>query len=216
MTRYVMVADLRRCVGCQTCTAACKLTNATPPGVQWRKVLDVELGEYPSAERVFMPVGCQHCSDPPCLDVCPSTATRKRDDGIVTIDYDICIGCAYCAVACPYQARYKVERPQYAYDTPTRTEEQRFDERSLGVAQKCTFCVDRIDAGTAKGLTPGVDPDATPACANACIADALVFGDIEDPNSKVSQLLENNPWFQMHAELGTDPGFYYIWDKERT
>jgi phenylacetyl-CoA:acceptor oxidoreductase subunit 1 len=216
MTRYMMVADLRRCVGCQTCTAACKLTNATPPGVQWRKVLDVELGEYPSAERVFMPVGCQHCSDPPCLDVCPSTATRKRDDGIVTIDYDICIGCAYCAVACPYQARYKVERPQYAYDTPTRTEEQRFDERSLGVAQKCTFCVDRIDAGTAKGLTPGVDPDATPACANACIADALVFGDIEDPNSKVSQLLENNPWFQMHAELGTDPGFYYIWDKERT
>lgn len=216
MTRYVMVADLRRCVGCQTCTAACKLTNATPPGVQWRKVLDVELGEYPSAERVFMPVGCQHCSDPPCLDVCPSTATRKRNDGIVTIDYDICIGCAYCAVACPYQARYKVERPQYAYDTPTRTEEQRFDERSLGVAQKCTFCVDRIDAGTAKGLTPGVDPDATPACANACIADALVFGDIEDPNSKVSQLLENNPWFQMHAELGTDPGFYYIWDKERT
>ena len=216
MTRWAMVADLRRCVGCQTCTAACKHTNATPPGVQWRRVLDVETGTFPNVTRTFVPVGCQHCADPPCMHVCPSTATGQRDDGIVTIDYDICIGCAYCAVACPYQARYKVERPQYAYDTPTRTEEQRFDERSLGVAQKCTFCVDRIDAGTAKGLTPGVDPDATPACANACIADALVFGDIEDPNSKVSQLLENNPWFQMHAELGTDPGFYYIWDKERT
>ncbi|ODU09796.1 MAG: 4Fe-4S ferredoxin [Rubrivivax sp. SCN 71-131] len=216
MTRYAMVADLRRCVGCQTCTAACKLTNATPPGVQWRKVLDVELGEYPNAERVFMPVGCQHCSDPPCLDVCPSTATRKRDDGIVTIDYDICIGCAYCAVACPYQARYKVEKPSFAYDKPTRTEEQRFDEGRLGVAQKCTFCVDRIDAGTAKGLKPGVDPDATPACVNACIANALVFGDIEDPQSNVSQQLEHNPWFQMHEELGTNPGFYYLWDKERT
>lgn len=216
MTRYAMVADLRRCVGCQTCTAACKLTNATPPGVQWRKVLDVELGEYPNAERVFMPVGCQHCSDPPCLDVCPSTATRKRDDGIVTIDYDICIGCAYCAVACPYQARFKVESRHLAYDKPMRNEEQRFDEGLLGVAQKCTFCVDRIDAGLAQGLVPGVDPDATPACANACIANALTFGDIEDPQSNVSQLLSNNAWFQMHEELGTDPGFYYLWDKERT
>jgi phenylacetyl-CoA:acceptor oxidoreductase subunit 1 len=216
MTRYVMVADLRRCVGCQTCTAACKLTNATPPGVQWRKVLDVELGEYPNAERVFMPVGCQHCSDPPCLDVCPSTATRKRDDGIVTIDYDVCIGCAYCAVACPYQARYKVEKPRFAYGEPTRTEQQRFDEGRLGVAQKCTFCVDRIDAGLAQGLVPGVDPDASPACANACIANALTFGDIEDPQSNVSQLLSDNAWFQMHEELGTDPGFYYLWDKERT
>ena len=215
MTRYVMVADLRRCVGCQTCTAACKLTNATPPGVQWRKVLDIEMGEYPDTERAFMPVGCQHCSDPPCLDVCPSTATRKRDDGIVTIDYDICIGCAYCAVACPYQARYKVEKPAFAYGAPTRTEEKRFDERLLGVAQKCNFCVDRIDSGKARGLTPGVDPEASPACANACIADALTFGDIEDPESNVSRLLSDNPWFQMHEELGTDPGFYYLWDKER-
>ena len=209
MTRYAMVADLRRCVGCQTCTAACKLTNATPPGVQWRKVLDIETGEFPNVERTFMPVGCQHCS------VCPSTATRKRDDGIVTIDYDICIGCAYCAVACPYQARYKVEKPSFAYGPATATEAQRFDEARLGVAQKCTFCVDRIDAGKARGLTPGVDPDASPACANACIADALAFGDIEDPDSNVSKLLSENTWFQMHEELGTDPGFYYLWDKEK-
>lgn len=215
MTRYVMVADLRRCVGCQTCTAACKLTNATPPGVQWRKVLDIELGEYPAPERIFMPVGCQHCSDPPCMDVCPSTATDQRDDGIVTIDYDICIGCAYCAVACPYQARYKVEKPVFAYGAAMRVEEKRFDERRLGVAQKCTFCSDRIDAGKALGLKPGVDPDATPACANACIADALTFGDLEDPDSNVSKLLSENTWFQMHEELGTNPGFYYLWDKEK-
>jgi len=210
-----MVADLRRCVGCQTCTAACKLTNSTPPGVQWRKVLDVEMGEYPNAERVFVPVGCQHCSDPPCLDVCPSTATRKRDDGIVTIDYDICIGCAYCAVACPYQARYKVEKPAFAYGKSTPQEDAGFDEARIGVAQKCNFCVDRIDDGKAKGLTPGVDPDASPACVNSCIANALSFGDIEDPDSNVSQLLAENQWFQMHEELGTDPGFYYLWDKEK-
>ena len=90
----------------------------------------------------------------------------------------------------------------------------RFDEGRLGVAQKCTFCSDRVDAGLEKGLVPGVDPDATPACVNSCIADALSFGDIEDEQSNVSQLLEENTWFQMHAELGTEPGFFYLWDKE--
>ena len=113
MTRYAMVADLRRCVGCQTCTAACRHANTTPPGVQWRRVLDMEMGTYPDVRRVFVPVGCMHCADPPCMEVCPSTATSKRDDGIVVIDYDKCIGCAYCAVACPYQARYKVEKAAF-------------------------------------------------------------------------------------------------------
>ena len=108
MTRWAMVADLRRCVGCQTCTAACKVTNGTPAGVQWRRVLDLEMGEYPEVKRAFVPVGCMQCDDPPCMEVCPSTATRKRADGIVTIDPDLCIGCSYCAVACPYDARYKV------------------------------------------------------------------------------------------------------------
>lgn len=215
MTRYVMVADLRRCIGCQTCTAACRHTNATLPGVQWRKVIDVEIGDYPNVTRTFMPVGCQHCADPPCMDVCPSTATRKREDGIVTIDYDICIGCGYCMVACPYQARYKVNRAEFAYGkTPIDTEAQRFDEHRMGVAQKCTFCSDRIDEGKAKGLVPGVDPDATPACVNSCITNALQFGDIEDPKSNVVKLLKENSWFQMHEELETKPGFFYLWSEE--
>ena len=213
MTRYVMVADLDRCVGCQTCAAACRQTNATPPGVQWRKVLDLEFGEYPDVHRVFVPVGCQHCADPPCMHVCPSTATRRRDDGIVTIDYDLCIGCAYCAVACPYQARSKVDKTVYAHGSePTILERLQFDERQLGVSQKCTFCADRIDAGLARGLTPGVDADATPACVNSCIAEALHFGDIEDPESNVSRLLAEKNQFRMHEELGTNPGFYYLWN----
>jgi len=213
MTRYVMVADLRRCVGCQTCTAACRHTNATPPGVQWRRVIDVEVGEYPDVQRAFMPVGCMHCADPPCMSVCPSTATRQRDDGIVTIDWDLCIGCAYCSVACPYQARYKVDKAEFAYgDEPTEAEAAEFDKRQLGVSQKCNFCADRIDEGCAKGLKPGVDADATPACVNSCIADALHFGDIEDPDSKVSKLLKDHKHFRMHEELGTDPGFYYLWE----
>ena len=106
MTRWAMVADLERCVGCQTCTAACRHANATSPAVQWRKVLDIEAGSFPNVSRTFVPVGCQHCADPPCMHVCPTTATRQRADGIVTIDYDLCIGCAYCDVACPYQARF--------------------------------------------------------------------------------------------------------------
>ena len=180
--------------------------------MQWRRVLDMEVGEYPDVQRVFVPVGCQHCEDPPCMHVCPSTATKKRPDGIVTIDYDLCIGCAYCAVACPYQARYKTDRASFAYGKATDNEAERRDDARLAVATKCTFCVDRIDAGLAEGLTPGVDPTATPACVNSCIAQALAFGDADDPKSNVSQLLRDNQSFRMHEELGTGPGFHYIWD----
>jgi phenylacetyl-CoA:acceptor oxidoreductase subunit 1 len=214
MTRWAMVADLERCVGCQTCVAACRHTNATSPAVQWRKVLDVEAGNFPNVSRTFVPVGCQHCEDPPCMHVCPTTATRQRADGIVTIDYDICIGCAYCDVACPYQARFKIDELQFAYDTgPMQNETEREDLRMLGVAQKCTFCSDRIDFGLENDLTPGLDPRATPACVNSCIADALHFGDIDDPNSNVSRLLREQKHFRMHEELGTAPGFYYAYGK---
>jgi phenylacetyl-CoA:acceptor oxidoreductase subunit 1 len=214
MTRYVMIADLRRCVGCQTCTAACKETNATPPDVQWRRVLDIEVGEYPDVKRIFLPTGCQHCADPPCMHVCPSTATRQRADGIVTIDYDLCIGCAYCAVACPYEARFKVDTPEYAFgDEESAVEVARFDKRTLGVATKCTFCSDRIDAGVAAGKVPGRDPEATPACVNSCISGALIFGDLDDKDSNVARLLAENKWFRQHEEVGTSPGFYYLWDR---
>ena len=213
MTRWGMIADLERCVGCQTCTAACKHSNATSPAVQWRKVLDIEAGSYPNVARIFVPVGCQHCADPPCMHVCPSTATRQRADGIVTIDYDICIGCAYCEVACPYQARFLVKEPHYAYDAAMQNEVERAELDRVGVAQKCTFCSDRIDFGLENGLTPGVDPRASPACVNACIADALHFGDLDDPNSNVSRLLKEQKSFRMHEELGTDPGFHYVYGK---
>jgi Fe-S-cluster-containing dehydrogenase component/DMSO reductase anchor subunit len=148
------------------------------------------------------------------MHVCPSTATRKRRDGIVTIDYDICIGCAYCDVACPYQARFKVSAADFAYgaDRQMQHEAEREDPARVGVAQKCTFCSDRIDFGLANGLPPGIDPRATPACANACIADALHFGDLDDPSSNVSALLQQHKHFRMHEEVGTSPGFYYLYD----
>ncbi|CUW38943.1 Putative Fe-S-cluster-containing hydrogenase components 1 [Magnetospirillum sp. XM-1] len=215
MTKWAIVADLGRCVGCQTCTTACRHANATPPGVQYRKVLDMEVGTFPDVRRVFVPVGCMHCDEPPCRDVCPTTATKKRADGMVTIDYDICIGCGYCIVACPYQARYKVSKPTFAFkDQATQNERARYDERLLGVAQKCTFCVDRVDYGLANGLTPGVAPEATPACVNACLSKALTFGDTDNPDSNVSKLLKRYKSFRMHEELGTGPNIHYLWETE--
>jgi Fe-S-cluster-containing dehydrogenase component/DMSO reductase anchor subunit len=214
VTRWVTVADLERCVGCQTCTAACRHANATSPAVQWRKVLDVEAGSYPNVSRTFVPVGCQHCADPPCMHVCPTTATRQRADGIVTIDYELCIGCAYCEVACPYQARFLEHAPPFAYGGAAMPNEiERAELSRVGVAQKCTYCSDRIDFGLENGMTPGIDPRATPACVNSCIADALHFGNIDDANSNVSRLLREQRHFRMHEEIGTEPSFYYAYGR---
>jgi phenylacetyl-CoA:acceptor oxidoreductase subunit 1 len=214
VTRWVTVADLERCVGCQTCTVACRHANATSPAVQWRKVLDVEAGSYPNVSRTFVPVGCQHCADPPCMHVCPTTATRQRADGIVTIDYELCIGCAYCEVACPYQARFLEHVPHFAYGGAGMPNEiERADLSRMGVAQKCTYCSDRIDFGIENGVAPGIDARATPACVNSCIADALHFGDIENPDSNVSRLLREQRHFRMHEEIGTEPSFYYVYGR---
>ncbi|MBT3533658.1 MAG: 4Fe-4S dicluster domain-containing protein [Rhodospirillaceae bacterium] len=209
--RYGMVIDLNSCVGCQTCTIACKHANDTPPGVQWRKVIDVELGQYPNVERLFLVTGCQHCAAPPCVPVCPTGATKQRPDGLVTMNYDTCIGCGYCAVACPYQARTIVHEQNWYYGIPTAQETQVAHDDRIGVANKCTFCVERIDSGLANGLTPGLDPDATPACAISCIATAIHFGDFADPGSDVSQLAADGRAFQMHEELGTDPQIKYLY-----
>ena len=143
--RWGMVIDVNRCVGCQTCTAACKHENDTTPGVQWRRVLDVESGTFPDVERLFLVVGCQHCAEPPCVPVCPTGATRQRADGLVTMDYDLCIGCAACAVACPYQARTIVHEPGWYFGRDTAQERHTAHPERTGVAQKCTFCVDKVE-----------------------------------------------------------------------
>jgi phenylacetyl-CoA:acceptor oxidoreductase subunit 1 len=210
--RWGMVVDLNRCVGCQTCTVACKHFNDTAPGVQWRRVLDVETGRYPDVARLFLVVGCQHCAEPPCVPVCPTGATRQRADGLVTMDYDLCIGCASCAVACPYQARTIVHEPGWYFGEATVQERHAAHPERLGVAQKCTFCADKVDEAKVRGLTPGVDLEVTPACAAACIAQAIHFGDLAAPDSNVARLVGDNPSFQMHAELGTDPQIHYLYE----
>ncbi len=208
--RWGMTIDINRCVGCQTCTIACKQANDTPPGVQWRRVLDVETGKFPDVERLFLVIGCQHCAEPSCVPVCPTGATRQRDDAMVTIDYDLCIGCASCAVACPYQARTIVHKQEWYYGRETVQEKAVAHAERLGVAQKCTFCAERVDQGLAAGLIPGIAPEATPACAASCISGAIMFGDFNDPDSKVSKLSAASGYFRMHEALGNDPAIRYL------
>ncbi len=210
--RWGMVIDLNRCVGCQTCTIACKHANDTAPEVQWRRVVDVEEGAFPDVQRFFLVTGCQHCADPPCVPVCPTGATFQRPDGIVDIDYGQCIGCGYCAVACPYEARTIVKSQAWYYGESTAQERAVAHQDRIGVAQKCTFCADRVEAGLDRGLTPGIDPAATPACAAACITQAISFGDFNDKDSNVSKLTETAANLQINAELGADPQIKYLYE----
>lgn len=214
--RWGMVVDIQKCVGCNTCTVACKHANVTPPGVQWRSVRDFEIGEFPDVERIFMPVGCMHCSEPPCMDVCPTTATRQRADGLVYQRYDLCIGCMYCHVACPYQARFLVaDEVGYFEGRQSSVEEAHYQKERLGVSTKCTFCVERVDEAKGTDLVPGIDGEVTPACVLSCIGQALHFGDFNDPDSNVSVMERDKASIRMHEELGTKPNLVYVWHQPR-
>jgi phenylacetyl-CoA:acceptor oxidoreductase subunit 1 len=205
-----MVIDLRRCVGCQTCTIACKQEHGLPAGYQWRFVADCEVGEYPDVRRVFLPMQCMHCAEPPCVPVCPTGASRQRLDGIVWVAYDACVGCGYCAVACPYHARHLMHDTPSYFAQPTPAETATAHPERRGVMTKCTFCKERIETGRAHGLRPGVDAEATPVCAVACIAEAILFGDLDDPTSRVAQLVFERRAVPLLPECGTSPSVYYV------
>jgi phenylacetyl-CoA:acceptor oxidoreductase subunit 1 len=208
--RWGMVIDLRRCVGCQTCTIACKQEHGLPAGTQWRFVADCEVGRYPDVRRVFLPMQCMHCQEPPCVPVCPTGASRRRADGIVWVDYEACVGCGYCAVACPYHARHLVHEAESYFPAPTPPERATAQPARRGVMTKCTFCKERVDRGRMAGLVPGVDPEATPMCAVSCIAAAIVFGDLDDPTSRVRRLIAETDAAPLAPECGTQPSVYYV------
>jgi len=209
VSHWGMVVDLGRCVGCQTCTLACKMENGLPPGTLWRTVLDVESGVYPAVRRTFVPLTCMHCADPPCRDACPTTATKVRDDGIVWIDNALCIGCGSCVVACPYEARHLVPTERYYFGAATPPELATYDRSRVGICTKCHFCAHKLDQAPA-GAVPGRDPAYTPSCASSCIANAIVFGDLEDPNSEVTHQHQSPRGFRLLEHLGTKPAVVYL------
>lgn len=199
--RYGMVIDQSRCVGCQACTVACKQKNGTPPGVFWGRVLVSETGTYPRARLQYTPILCMHCEKPACEAACPTGATAKQPNGIVTIDPDKCIGCRYCMLACPYNARafnYSSPKPQYVGQKLTVFEQAHASEHEAGKVGKCNLCIDRVTTGQ------------VPKCVETCPAKARIFGDLDDPQSEASRLIAKRGGYQLRAELGTGPSVYYL------
>jgi phenylacetyl-CoA:acceptor oxidoreductase subunit 1 len=149
------------------------------------------------------------------LKACPSGAILQRDDGIITTDFDKCAGCTYCVIVCPYQQRTFCERGENEYFPGQGLTELEVIGKDLyplveGTVVKCNFCKERVDEGIRRGLKPGIDRDVTPACVTNCPASARIFGDLDDPESRVSFLIRQRDGFQLHLEYGTDPSVYYI------
>ncbi|AWH88768.1 cytochrome c nitrite reductase Fe-S protein [Limnobaculum parvum] len=179
--RYGMVYDETRCIGCTACMDACREVNKVPEGVSRLNIIrSGPTGEFPEAKYQFYRHSCQHCDNPPCVDVCPTGASYKdAATGIVDVNPDRCVGCQYCIAACPYRVRFI---------HPVRK-----------TADKCNFC---RDTNLAQGKLP--------ACVESCPTKALTFGNLDDPNSEIVKLIENRTTYRAKVHLGTEPKMYRI------
>lgn len=205
MARYGMAIDLNRCFGCQACAAACKIANNMPKDVAFNVVktvggdtYDCASGEFPKCELSYLPMQCQHCKKPACLDVCPTGATVKDEEtGIVSVDSELCIGCESCIKACPYEGvRTLIKNPEYYLDVVVG--EYDAPPHKAGTVEKCTFCKNLIDR------------DEVPACMQLCPGRARYWGDLDDPESAVSKAIEGREVLLLQEDAGTEPSVYYL------
>ncbi len=203
--KYGFAIDLSMCMGCHTCSVACKQNNNLPNGIWWNFVRtvggpnkDTAEGTYPNVSMYHLPVNCQHCDNAACVEVCPTGASHKREDGLVLINQEECIGCESCRTACPYDVRtlyptellYSVDFAVGDADAPVHVG---------GIVGKCTGCYHRIDRGE------------VPACMELCPGRARYWGDLDDPNSDVSKFLASGVVAErLIEEAGTGPNVYYV------
>jgi molybdopterin-containing oxidoreductase family iron-sulfur binding subunit len=211
--QWAMIVDTRKCAkdqGCTRCMEACDSAHNIPDisnkahEIKWiwnepvDRVFNADDTRYMEASRreEWIPVLCNHCDSPPCVRVCPTGATWKREeDGIVMMDWHRCIGCRYCMAACPYGSRsfnWVDPRPYIETLNPN------FPTRTIGVVEKCTFCPERLVVGK------------LPACVEACPEKALIFGDVNDPKSEIREVLAESYILRRKPELGTGPNIYYL------
>lgn len=202
---YGMAIDTQRCIGCHSCSVACRYTNNLPEGNWWTRVYteggnhpDTPAGQFPNLTMSYVTVACQHCENPACVTACPVGATYKDPEtGVVRQDYDKCIGCRVCMAACPYHGvrTFNWEEPSYIM---AGLGEAGVAPHQRNVVEKCTFCYQRVARGE------------QPACISACPGRARTAGDLDDPNSEISKLLRERSYKQLLPERGTKPSVYYL------
>ena len=176
--RYALLIDSRKCVDCKSCVVACRAENGVPLAYSRNWINEEHRGAWPKLLAAFEPEQCHHCTDPACVRVCPTGASRQRPDGIVVVDDADCVGCRYCIIACPYDAR--------------------FFREDRGVVEKCDLCAHRVDRGE------------VPACVETCPSKARVFGDLNDANGKLRDVLAKRNYRVKKPEAGTGPQIYYL------
>ena len=226
--KWGMVIDVDRCTGCEACVVACQAENNIPlneedrfhqgRAIEWIRIERYWEGEYPDVKAKFLPVLCQHCENAPCEPVCPVYATYHNDQGMNVQVYNRCVGTRYCANNDPYQVRFfNFWEPEW----PESLENQLNPDvtvRTRGLMEKCTFCVQRIRRTERDLKNDGRDlrdGELQPACAQTCPTDALVFGNMKDPESRVSKLAKSDRHYKLLENLGTEPNVIYLKKVER-
>jgi len=224
MARWGMVIDLDRCTACQGCVVACQVENNVPPperedaqrcrAIAWIRLAPMDLEEHGQRPGLqLIPIPCMHCENPPCVKVCPATATTLGEDGLVAQVYPRCIGCRYCTTACPYTVRQfnwkDVEWPEPMQEGLSPD----VSVRPRGVVEKCSFCHHRLQRARDRAAFEGrplEEGEYMPACVQSCPSSAMAFGDLDDPRSEVSRLAESPRAFRLMEELGTRPKVIYL------